>query len=241
MIAVISDVHGNLPALETVLQDIDSNGLTRIWCLGDTLGYGPYVNECFDLVLNRCEVVIAGNHDLAVRGDLPVQVFGGSAGAGVEYAIEHLTPDRKERLASLSDHFEMPSLQLFHGSSIDHVWDYVRDTRAATRHLNAQTAPVSFVGHSHLQLAFSLAPDSTEATGGLVLPGTTLQFDESKQVFNPGSVGQPRDGDPRAAYAVVTSESVTFLRVPYDITSMRSAVLAAGLPRVIGDRLETGQ
>ena len=91
-VAVISDVHGNLPALQAVLADVDARGVSRIWCLGDTLGYGPYARECLALVAERCEVVLAGNHDLAVRGDLPAQSFGGTAGAGVAWASRRSIP-----------------------------------------------------------------------------------------------------------------------------------------------------
>lgn len=240
MIAVISDVHGNLPALSAVLADIEMRGITRIWCLGDTVGYGPFVNECVQLVMQRCELVLAGNHDLAARGDIPEGLFGGSAGNGIRYARLNLSAANRDLLLTLAPSRILDEVELYHASAIDPIWEYVRDYRVATRHLAAQGTTLSFVGHSHIQLVFGLEPATAGATGGQVPADTMIPVDGVKRVINPGSVGQPRDRDPRAAYAVIEPTHITMRRVPYDTRPMRQAVKDAGLPAEIADRLELG-
>ena len=241
MIAVVSDIHANLPALEAVLADIDAAGIERIWCLGDTLGYGPYANECMELVDARCEIVLAGNHDLGVRGDLSGMTFGGSAGEGIAYARSVLSLENRALLDRLEPFRYMDGVELFHGSAIDPVWEYVRDDESATRHLLAQREPLCFVGHSHAQLVFELPNGTREAMGGHVQEGTVFPITPGVQrVINPGSVGQPRDRDPRAAWAQVEANRVTFRRVAYDIARMRQAIEDVGLPAEVGERLELG-
>lgn len=245
MIAVISDVHGNLPALQAVLAEIDAQGLQRVWCLGDTVGYGPFVNECVRLVAQRCEVMLAGNHDLAVRGDVDRGVFSGSAGAGIDYARRVIADDAMQVLRSLSPHRVVGTVELYHASARDPAWEYVIDPQVAAQHLATQRAPLSLVGHSHRQLAYSIeshAEPGTPATGGPVEAGTRFELDTAlKVVANPGSVGQPRDGDPRAAFVVVDGVSVTFHRVDYDRAPMRKAVQQTGLPTSIAECLGQGR
>lgn len=241
MIAVLSDVHGNLPALEAVLADIERVGVERIWCLGDTLGYGPHVNECMALVTQRCEIVLAGNHDLAVRGDLDALQFAGSAGDGVRYAQAVLTPQNSQVLAQLTPQRLMEGVELYHASARDPVWEYVRDPGMALRHLQAQQQPLSWVGHSHLQLAFELPDGGSAALGGAVTAGDVISLTPGvKRVLNPGSVGQPRDRDPRAAWALLAADHVRFHRVEYNIPRMAQAVLEAGLPAETAERLALG-
>jgi predicted phosphodiesterase len=241
-VAVISDIHGNLPALEAVLADIDAVGAQRIWCLGDTVGYGPFVNECVELVAQRCEVVLAGNHDLAVRGDVDPASFGGTALAGVEYAKQHLDPASRDHV----DQWSSPSwlidnIELYHGSAIDPIWQYVRDEKVATPHLLTQETALSLVGHSHAQLLFELPDGASMAMGGQAGDGVVVPLSIGvRRVVNPGSVGQPRDRDPRAAWALLEPNRISFRRVSYDIPRMRAAVDAAGLPAETGERLELG-
>lgn len=243
MIAVVSDIHANLPALQAVLADIGRRGVERIWCLGDTTGYGPFVNECLDIVSQRCELVLAGNHDLAVRGDVDIGVFGGTAGAGVEYARKVISHENVAHLRALRTSRSLDGVELYHASSRDPVWEYVRSVQSATGHLRSQGAALSLVGHSHIQLTYAIAADDRDATaqGGAVPAGTVIPLrDGEKRVVNPGSVGQPRDRDPRAAWALIEPGGLTMHRVSYDIGAMRSAVREAGLPTEIGERLELG-
>lgn len=243
-IALISDVHGNLPALEAVLADVEADGISRIWCLGDTLGYGPFPIECLDLVRGRCEVVLAGNHDLAVRGDLPMSMFGGSAGAGVRHAMDLLDAPGREYLSTLRSHRVMPEdgVEIYHASVRDPVWEYVRDERVATLHLSEQRLPLSIVGHTHAQLAFELVDGESWASGGMRAAGDVVDLAAGvRRVVNPGGVGQPRDRDPRAGWAVLEpGERLTFRRSEYDIERMCAAIEQAGLPAESGERLVLG-
>lgn len=241
MIAVISDVHGNLPALEAVLADVQARGVSRVWCLGDTLGYGPAPVECLRLVCQVCEIVLAGNHDLAVRGDLPSVEFQGTAGAGIAFAAAQLAADLEAQglLSSLRPSHFLDEVELYHASARDPIWEYVKDEASAAGHLGVQRLPLSLVGHSHLPLCFTEGPAGV-ATGGLLEGGAVVPLDGSKRVVNPGSVGQPRDRDPRASWALLAPGSITIRRVVYDIAETRRQVTLAGLPDEVGERLELG-
>jgi diadenosine tetraphosphatase ApaH/serine/threonine PP2A family protein phosphatase len=248
VIALISDVHGNLPALEAVLADIGSRAAdARIWCLGDTVGYGANPAECVDLVRARCEVVIAGNHDLAVAGDprcadtVQPGLWEGGPGAGVRHALATLGPERIAWLRTLEPTRLLDNVELVHGSTRDPVWEYVRTVESATAHLRLQQRELGAVGHTHMPLIWELPPGATEATGGMMTAGSTLVLERgTRRVFNPGSVGQPRDRDPRAAWASLESGTLTFHRVDYDTARARDAIRSAGLPDESGERLELG-
>ncbi len=241
-VAVISDVHANLPALEAVLADVEQHGIRRIWCLGDTLGYGPWAQECALIIRDRCEVVLAGNHDLAVRGDIDPRTFAGTAGAGVRHAIETIDATVRDWLATLSPHAFLldDGWELYHAAATDPVWDYVKDAGSATRHFALQRQNRSLVGHSHMQLVWTQQLEGGPVHGGLTGDGVAIDLSSGRHVVNPGSVGQPRDGDPRAAWAAVTATSVAFHRVPYDIARAQAGVRAAHLPDRSAARLEEG-
>lgn len=248
MIALISDVHGNLPALEAVLADIDSlDPATRIWCLGDTTGYGASPAACVDLVRDRCEVVLGGNHDLAVAGDSRVSrtavpgLFEGGPGAGIEHAIRTLGSDRIAWLASLAPSRILDNVELHHGSDRDPIWEYVRTPESATAHLQQQQRELGAVGHTHMPLLWELSEGSAAADGGLMPAGSSIVLTRgTRRVFNPGSVGQPRDRDPRAAWATLQHGTLSFRRTEYDVERARAEIAAAGLPAETGDRLQLG-
>ena len=155
-VAVISDIHGNLHALEAVLADIDSQAPDEIWCLGDVVGYGPRPNECVALARERATVALCGNHDLAVIGTLDISDFSGDAAAAVRWTQEVLAPDARTWLASLQPAATRPGAELFHGSPRDPVWDYVLSEEVARFSLLETTAPLVLVGHSHVALALAL-------------------------------------------------------------------------------------
>lgn len=245
MIALISDVHGNLPALEAVLADIDARAAdARIWCLGDTVGYGASPAACVDLVRSRCEVVLAGNHDLAVAGDersselVEPGLWKGGPGAGIRLAIEALDAQQLEWLRSLEPSRLLDNVELHHGSDRNPVWEYVRTVETATAHLQLQQRELGAVGHTHMPLLWELAPGASEAHGGLMPDGTSAVLSRgTRRVFNPGSVGQPRDRDTRAAWASLERGTLSFHRTVYDIERARAQIAAAGLPQESGDRL----
>ncbi|MBC7644603.1 MAG: metallophosphoesterase family protein, partial [Thermoleophilia bacterium] len=239
MIAVISDVHGNLAALDAVLEAIAAAGVTRIWCLGDTVGYGPQPAACLARVVGRCEIVLAGNHDLAVRGDVNPRTFTGVAGEGVRHSIKQLDAEARASLVGLKPFAFVDEAELYHASANDWVWEYVRSAEVASQHLVTQRLPVSFVGHSHLQLAYTQLNGTKAATGGTYGAGDVVAMvPDSKMVVNPGSVGQPRDRDPRAAWALYQPEvGVRFERTEYDIASTQLLIEQAGLPIQLAERL----
>lgn len=248
MIALISDVHGNLPALQAVLAEIDAIGPdVRVWCLGDTVGYGASPAECVDLVRARCEVVVGGNHDLAVAGDARVSreavpgLFAGGPGAGIEHAMRTLGPERIAYLATLEPSRMLDNVELHHGSARDAIWEYVRTVEVATAHLQTQQRDLGAVGHTHMPLLWELPAGADAAHGGLMPDGSNIVLDRgTRRVFNPGSVGQPRDRDPRAAWAVLDQGTLYFRRTAYDVERAQADIAAAGLPAETADRLALG-
>src|SRR5687768_4469356 len=215
-IAVISDIHANQHALEAVLAAIDDDGADRIWCLGDTVGYGPKPNECVALVRERTSICLAGNHDLVVLGKIDRAAFAGEAAAAASWTRTVLDADSTAFLAGLEPKGGAPGVELFHGSARDPVWDYVLDDAAARATLAATSAPLVLVGHSHVALEIS---DAGGLRGGQASAGTALDLDAARHILNPGSVGQPRDGDPRASWLVIDTElhRATFRRTDYPI------------------------
>lgn len=237
---MISDVHGNLAALEAALAAIDAAGPDALWCLGDIVGYGARPNECCELVRRRSSVCLAGNHDLAVRGTLDLTDFSGDAGLAARWTQEVLTDSARAFLDALDTHATLPGAELYHASARDPVWEYVLSDEAAVVTLLLTEAPVVLVGHSHVALQVSLRGSDVE--GGLAPDGTTLGLGERRWLLNPGSVGQPRDGDPRAAWLELDQDAGTavYHRVPYDIERTQAEIVAAGLPTPLAQRLAHG-
>lgn len=238
--AVVSDVHGNLHALEAVLGDIVREGADEVWCLGDVVGYGPHPNECCALVRERADLCLCGNHDLAVVGTLDVSDFSGDAAVAVRWTRGVLDAGHAEWLRSLAPRAERAGVELFHGSPRDPVWDYVLSDEVAVASLHLTSAPVVLVGHSHVALALWLVGDRLD--GGQAPAGTALPIRDRRSVLNPGSVGQPRDGDARAAWLLLDLDAGTcaFHRVAYDVEGAQAAARAAGLPETLAARLRAG-
>ncbi len=240
-VAVISDVHGNLAALDAVLAAIDLDPVDAVWCLGDIVGYGPQPNECCDLVRQRADLSLCGNHDLAVRGTLDLAEFSGDAAVAAQWTQSVLRDDALEWLNGLVPLGGADGVALFHGSARDPVWEYVLSDEPAVATLLMTSEQVVLVGHSHVALQIALR--GTELEGGLAPGGTVLGLGEARWLLNPGSVGQPRDGDPDAAYLVLDLEArtATYRRVPYDVARTQAAMREAGLPEQLALRLESGQ
>jgi diadenosine tetraphosphatase ApaH/serine/threonine PP2A family protein phosphatase len=239
-VAVISDIHGNLHALETVLLDVESEGIDEMWCLGDVVGYGAKPNECCDLVRERAAVALCGNHDLAVLGAIDVADFSGDAGTAARWTAGVLDDERRTWLASLQPSGSRDGVGLYHASPRDPVWEYVLSEHVALLALRATRTPLVLVGHSHVALALGLEGEGI--AGGLAQGGTELDLRGRRYLLNPGSVGQPRDGDPRAAWLLLdlAAGTATFRRVAYPIAETQAEIRAAGLPDALASRLEHG-
>jgi predicted phosphodiesterase len=240
-VAVISDIHANLRALEAILTAIDAERVDTIWCLGDIVGYGPRPNECCAVVERRTTLCLAGNHDLVVRGDIDLDDFSGDAGEAARWTRSVLTPEAAAFLARLEPQARREGVELFHGSPRDPVWDYVLSEQIAWLSFRATTEPVLLVGHSHVALALRDADDAG-TTGGLAPAGTELELD-GRWLLNPGSVGQPRDGDRRAAWLLLdlAGRRASFRRVEYGVAGTQREMKEAGLPKALARRLERGQ
>jgi diadenosine tetraphosphatase ApaH/serine/threonine PP2A family protein phosphatase len=238
-VAVLSDIHANLAALEAVLGAVEADA---IWCLGDVVGYAAKPNECCALVRERASLCLAGNHDLAVRGTLDLLEFSGDAGAAASWTRDVLDDDARSFLDGLDTHAIADGVALFHASARDPVWEYVLSDDAAMATLLLTKEQVVLVGHSHVALQVSLE-DGTLLAGGLATDGQRLELGESRWLFNPGSVGQPRDGDPRAAWLELdlAAGAVTFRRVAYDVERTQAEIVEAGLPLALAARLTSGQ
>jgi diadenosine tetraphosphatase ApaH/serine/threonine PP2A family protein phosphatase len=238
-VAVISDVHANRHALDAVLAAIEASGTEEIWCLGDLVGYGPEPNECCRAVAARAEICLAGNHDLVVLGSLPIHDFAGDAAAAARWTQTVLADDSREFLAGLPSSMRRNGVDLFHGSARDPVWEYVLSDEAAWWTFQATDQPLVLVGHSHVPLAIAL--DGDELGGGVAPDGTVVDLETGRYLLNPGSVGQPRDGDPRAAYLLVElGRRASYHRVEYPVEETQAEMRERGLPEPLAERLAAG-
>jgi diadenosine tetraphosphatase ApaH/serine/threonine PP2A family protein phosphatase len=245
LVAAIADIHANLPALEAVLADIESAGAEEIWCLGDVVGYGAEPDACADLVRERCDLCLVGNHDLAVLGELKISSFSEAAAEGVGWTRENAAKRTFDFLRDLEPAGGRDGVALFHASPRDPVWEYVLSIEQADICLEVQPERIALIGHSHVSLFFT-RPENGErgdVRGAQMSDGALLDLDGGVWLLNPGSVGQPRDGDPRAAWLELDTEGRTarFHRVPYEIDRAAGAIRAAGLPTRLADRLYAGQ
>jgi diadenosine tetraphosphatase ApaH/serine/threonine PP2A family protein phosphatase len=236
-VAVVSDIHANLAALEAVLAAVDASATDELWCLGDLVGYGARPNECCALLRERATVCLAGNHDLAVRGTLDLADFSGDAGVAAEWTRGVIDEESLAYLNALETSGTAHGVALYHGSARDPVWEYVLSDEAAAVTLLLADAQTVLVGHSHVALRIS-----SELLGGLAPAGTSVDLAAARWLLNPGSVGQPRDGDPRAAWLALDldANTATFERVEYDIERTQAEIRAAGLPEILAARLATG-
>ncbi|MEK6252263.1 MAG: metallophosphoesterase family protein [Actinomycetota bacterium] len=243
--AVITDIHSNRPALEAVLAAIEDVDVEEVWCLGDVVGYGAEPDRCTEIVRDRCDPCLVGNHDLAVLGELDVSAFSPAAAEAVTWTQENCEESTVDFLRELKPAGERAEVSLFHASPRDPVWEYVLSIEQASDCLELQPRRVALIGHSHVALFFS-GPDSNgdgDVRGVQALDGATLDLGEGRWLINPGSVGQPRDGDPRAAWLELDTDGWTaqYHRVEYDIDLAAKAITDAGLPHHLGDRLYVGQ
>jgi predicted phosphodiesterase len=244
-VAVLSDVHSNKPALESVLDAIEEAAVDELWCLGDMVGYGADPDVCTALVRERCDVCLVGNHDLAVVGSLDISSFSDSAAAAAEWTRANASAATIELLRGLEPTGAREGIGLYHASPRDPVWEYVLSAEEAEAALDVQPERVCLIGHSHIALFFTRAAEggTSFVQGAQVDAGTVLELASGEWLLNPGSVGQPRDADPRAAWLELDVEAWTarFHRVPYDVEAAAEAILAAGLPSSLAERLHAGR
>jgi diadenosine tetraphosphatase ApaH/serine/threonine PP2A family protein phosphatase len=241
-IALLSDVHGNLPAFEAVLDDVDSTGADEIWCLGDLVGYGAQPDACVELARSRCELSLAGNHDLVVTGEIDIADFSSSAALAAQWTRDNIDAAALDFLKSLRPERDDGAIGLYHASPRDPVWEYVLSGWQADECMNAMDARVGAIGHSHVALFFRRDGEG-EVEGAPAEGGLEQDLSEGDWLINPGAVGQPRDGDPRAAWLLLDTEawSAEWRRVEYPIDQAASAIEEAGLPAVLAQRLYNGQ
>jgi diadenosine tetraphosphatase ApaH/serine/threonine PP2A family protein phosphatase len=241
-IALLSDVHGNLPAFEAVLADVDAQAPEQIWCLGDLVGYGAQPDGCVELARQRCDLSLGGNHDLVVTGEIPISDFSSSAAAAALWTQETIRPETMAYLKSLVPEDPHREPALYHGSPRDPVWEYVLSSWQADECMDLMDGRVGAIGHSHVALWFH-RDESGKVTGAPAEAGLERDLSAGRWLVNPGGVGQPRDGDPRAAWLLLDTGTwrATWRRVEYPIDEAARAIEEAGLPRVLAERLYSGQ
>jgi diadenosine tetraphosphatase ApaH/serine/threonine PP2A family protein phosphatase len=239
-ILVISDIHANLSALQSVLKH--AGEFDAAWCLGDLVGYGPDPNECVEIVRNLPELVcLLGNHDAAALGMIETESFNPDARLALEWTKDQLIPESLAFLESLPERRIIDHVSLAHGSPRQPVWEYLLDTRTASINFEYFETPYCFVGHTHLPVVYYLPDESRVAR--LTVPDASMQMTMApRAILNPGSVGQPRDRDPRAAYAIYQPDEslFEFRRVAYNISAVQERMEEAGLPERHIQRLSAG-
>ncbi len=238
-IAVLSDIHGNLPALDAVLEALAP--FDAVWQLGDVVGYGPEPDEVVARLRDAGATGVRGNHDAAAIGELETSAFNTDARTAVLWTGTRIGAGTRKWLAALPETSSREGFTLAHGSLRDPTWEYVLTTPAARANLAILTTAHAFIGHTHVPLVFREDDGLVE----MLAPsdGSQLQLDGRRTLLNPGSVGQPRDGDPRASAVLLDTGAgtVKWRRVPYDIATTQARMRAVGLPPRLVERLEYGQ
>jgi predicted phosphodiesterase len=242
LVAVLSDIHANRHAFEAVLASARKIGVDEFWCLGDIVGYGAEPDDCVALAEQHMDLCLAGNHDLAVTGELPMHEFSPGAAIAARWTQEVISAESLAFLESLRPSAEHAGVALYHGSPRDPIWEYVVSALLAELCLDAFDEQIGLIGHSHVALSF-WRPEHGIATGEPRRGGHQLDVSPGRWLLNPGSVGQPRDGDPRAAWMLLDLDARTarWMRTEYDIEGAQSAIRAARLPESLAERLEYGQ
>ena len=223
-----------------MLEQIDAERVDAVWCLGDTVGYGPRPNKCCEAVSSRSSYSLVGNHDLVVLGELSISDFNDDAAEAAIWTSQVLTQESRAFLEPLQPAGEVAGVDLFHASARDPVWEYVLTEEAARGTFELSDASLILVGHSHVALA--LSDNGERITGGVALAGSEVEL-EGRWLLNPGSVGQPRDGDPRAAWLLLDLDRglAAFRRAPYAIEQTQAEMRKLGLPAPLAARLERGE
>jgi diadenosine tetraphosphatase ApaH/serine/threonine PP2A family protein phosphatase len=239
---VLSDIHANLVALEAVLADA-AGQYDRMWFLGDLVGYGPNPNECVERLRGlEPDVALSGNHDWAVLRKLDADEFNDDARKLVHWTRREMTAENLVYLDSLPPLHIAHPFTLAHASPRHPVWEYILDLQTALENFEYFDTPYCLVGHSHIPALFVLDEIASELNFYLVADGETIDLSQRRLILNPGGVGQPRDGDPRAAYALLDDEARTWTlhRVAYDVAETQRRMREFKLPPRLIERLEFG-
>jgi diadenosine tetraphosphatase ApaH/serine/threonine PP2A family protein phosphatase len=265
--AILSDIHGNAAALTRVLEEIDhatDGPVDQIWCLGDIVGYGPDPNECMALLRGRDHLCIAGNHDLGVAGLTPLDQFSPAARLAAEWTRKQLTPENLEYLQNLPLTLTIGDCTMVHGTPRDPIWEYMLSIDQAAENFALFDTRFCLIGHTHIPsifLQYRAGTEAEKAAGEVTTESADEEGNAMVEIYdllepgegwwepppgcrafiNPGSVGQPRNGDPRAAIAFYNPDrGFNFRRLEYDIAAVQERILAAGLPRRLAERLVYG-
>lgn len=243
-IAVISDIHGNWEALKAVIREIDSEEIDQVWCLGDVAGYGPQPNECIDELERLSLTAISGNHDLGVIGSIDLEDFNLDGQKAILWQRPRLSSGSLDYLRRLLlKEKPLPNITLVHGSPRDPVWEYLLTPWLADENFEKLDTTVGFFGHTHLPVIYKKLGD---APAEALLPPAAKKFilenDGARWLINPGSVGQPRDGNPRASYLIFDSEELIleYRRLNYPVGKTQEIMHNVGLPPFLSERLARG-
>jgi len=240
--AIIGDIHANLAAFTAVLGDIERRGgAEKVWSLGDVVGYGPDPHECIELLRQTNNVCVAGNHDWAAIGKVDTSEFNPDAARACHWTAQQLSAADVVYLESLPLVIQEDDFTLVHGSPREPIWEYLISTGMAKENFAYFKSQFCLVGHSHVPLVFRYSEDDT-CSSSQFLENVGLVLGRDRLIINAGGVGQPRDSDPRASYAIYDSETrmVRLYRVPYDIRSTQDRMVKRGLPMRLVARLSYG-
>jgi diadenosine tetraphosphatase ApaH/serine/threonine PP2A family protein phosphatase len=237
---IVADIHANLAAFEAVLQDMGP--VDALWCLGDLVGYGPDPNECIELLRRHEHLCVMGNHDAATIGELDTAAFNPAAAMAAQWTTRQLTDRSIQFLSALPYELTEGPFTIVHGSPRQPIWEYITHESRAAANFGLFGTAACLVGHTHVPALFELQGDSNRVFGRVPGPGDTERIGDARFIANPGGVGQPRDGDPRAAYAVYDSEigTLEWRRVTYPIKTTQDRMREVGLPQPLIERIAYG-
>jgi len=240
---IISDIHGNLPAFDTVLAHVDLDCIDQVWCLGDVVGYGPCPNECIDRLRELPDYLcVAGNHDWAAIERIDMVEFNPSAQIACRWTNARLTSENKAYLENLPTQVIQDHCTLVHGSPREPIWEYIIYPSTAQLNFQFFGTQLCFVGHTHAPAIFREETSTHRFEISIPVPNQPIRIDDERLIINPGSVGQPRDGDPDAAYMIFDQEEkiLNYHRVSYDIELTQRLMMEKGLPESLISRLAFG-
>lgn len=244
-VAIISDIHGNLEALKAVIDDIEARQIARVWCLGDIVGYGPQPDECIEQLRRLPLISVAGNHDLGIIGRLDLTYFNAPGQAAIAWQKPRISFKNINYLKGLAaKERPEPDVIMVHASLRDPAWEYIYSARIAAANFKYLETNICFFAHTHLPIIY-WQPDGRELK--TIIPPVNQEYklanDNSRWLINPGSVGQPRDNNPKAAYLIFDRKEMTLesRRLDYPINQTRELISKAGLPSFLSERLVVGK